>query len=114
MHAFSYSVERLQGQLRAVARMGWGSMIGSGILDLGCCSFVASGSVGVWGRLFLSRTKGLQIFTEYVEGWAFPFGEESWFWDTLREILHFVELVLHYYDAMLPSASFFVQILQAQ
>jgi hypothetical protein len=52
----------------------------------------------------LSR-RGLQILTEYAQWWAFPSGKETWFWDTL-DFLHFVVLVLHYFDAMLPSASF--------
>ena len=84
-----------------------GSTIGFDPLILGCPSFVASGVNGLWGRLLLSETDGLQILTEYVEVAYVPFGEETWFWDTLLKTFYtlwywfFTTMLL-----MLPSASF--------
>jgi hypothetical protein len=108
MHAFSYGVERLQGQLRAVTRMrmgvndrfwdpgpwvlfirGFGVLMVSGedfsFLDQSGCRSLPS----MWKGGRFHSEKRLCSGTRYCGGFS-----------------HFVVLVLHYYDAMLPSASF--------
>lgn len=90
-----------------------GSTIWFDPLILGTPSFVASGMNGLWGRLLVSETDGLQILTEYVEVAYVPFGEETWFWDTLLRTFYtlwywfFTTMVLcyrlHLFCANLPS-----------
>jgi hypothetical protein len=107
MHAFCHGVERLQGQLRAVTRCVWGLTIGSGPLILGSPSFVASGLDGLWGRLLLSRNGRVADPHRVCGGGVCSIRRRDLVLGHANEdFLHFVILVLHYYGAMLPSASF--------
>jgi hypothetical protein len=68
-----------------------------------------------WLRVLLGSGEDLPFLERWIadlhrvcKGVEIPIGEETWCWDRLG-LLHFIfgmALVLHYCDAMLPSASF--------
>lgn len=113
-HASLFSWRRATaGTITSCDQVRMGSTIGVDPLILGSPSFVASGMSGLWGRLLLSETDGLQILTEYVEVAYVPLREETWFWDTLLRTFYtlwywfFTTMVLcyhlHPFCANLPS-----------